>query len=131
MSVKVEIPNLPGVTRSIARIPGALGDRLRSASAQARRLLVSALSAYPPPPPGSRYVRTYRLRRGWERATPIAGGKGFQLINPVEYAGFVQGEPSQQSKAHRGRWRSASAIAHELEEEVLQLFEDATEEAIP
>lgn len=127
MSVNVTIPNLPGVIESISRIPGKLGDALRNASAQARRLLVAELTTYPAPPPGSRYVRTGRLGRGWERATPIAGGKGFQLVNPVEYAGFVQGD--NQAFMHVGRWRPASAIAHELEEEILALFEQAAEEA--
>lgn len=127
MSVNVTIPNLPNVQQAIARIPGKLGAALRSASAQARRLLVSELTAYPAPPPGSRYVRTGRLGRGWERSAPIAGGKGFQLVNPVAYAGFVQGD--RQAHMHVGRWKAASQIAHELEEEVLALFEAAAEEA--
>jgi hypothetical protein len=126
--INATIPELPGVTEALSRIPGKLGDALRNASAQARRLLTEQLTAYPAPPPGSRYVRTEQLKRGWERASPVVGGHGFQLINPVAHAGLVQGD--RQAGVHKGRWKPASAIAHELEEAVMDLFEQATKEAL-
>lgn len=126
--MKVEIENLPGVIESISRIPGKLGDALRSASAQARRLLVGQLTIEPPERPGQRYQRTGEQSRGWQRSTPVAGGLGFQLINPSDHAHWTQSD--DQAWMHVGRWRPASQIAHELEEEVLALFEQAAEEAI-
>lgn len=126
--MKVEIPELPGVQQALANIPGKLDDGIRQASAQARRLLIAALASYPPIPAGSRYTRTGRLGRAWERSSPAVGPRGFQLINPTEYGGLVQGD--RQAWMHRGRWTPASTIAHEHEEEVMQLFEDATKQAV-
>jgi hypothetical protein len=126
--MKVEIENLPGVIEALSRIPGKLGDAFRNASAQGRRLLVGELTTEPPERPGQTYVRTGEQSRGWQRATPIAGGAGFQLINTSTHARWTQGTP--QAWMHVGRWRTASQIAHELEEEILALFEQAAEEAI-
>lgn len=128
MSVKVEITHLPGVQAALAAAKGKIPLALIKASTQARRLLVAELKQYPPAPTGSRYRRTGRLGRGWERAKGINGGMGFQLINPIEYAGLVQGD--DQAWMHAGRWTPASQIARNHEEDVLQLYEDGVKEAI-
>ena len=65
------------------------------------------------------------MKRGWQRATPLDQGRGFQLVNPVAHAGIVQGD--DQAWMHKGRWKTASTIAHEHEEEILALYEGAIE----
>lgn len=126
--LKVEILHLPEVQAALAGKAARLTPALNQAATVSRRLLVAELTKYPPPPAGSRYVRTFRLRRGWERSTPVTGGKGFQVINAVEYARFVQGDA--QGRAHSGRWETASSIAHRLQEEVLAAYEAAIKEVL-
>lgn len=126
--IKVQVLHLPEVQAALAGKAARLTPALNQAATVSRRLLVAELSKYPAAPAGSRYVRTFRLRRGWERASPITGGKGFELVNSVEYAKFVQGDA--QSGAHSGRWETASAIAHRLQEEVMAAYEAAIQEAV-
>lgn len=128
MSLKTEFRGLEAAQAHIRKATDRLRPSLRSADAKARRLLVDALATYPDPPPGSRYIRTERLKRGWERATPAGTAFGFQLINSTEYAPFVQGQ--FQAKAFRGRWESAESILHRLEEDMFAIYEDAAQEAI-
>lgn len=126
--MKIELRHLPEVQAAMRKRAAALNPALMKAATRARQLLVPELSNYPAAPSGSRYVRTGRLGRGWQRATPINGGTGFQLINPVEYAGLVQGP--RQAWMHRGRWETAEAIAHRLLEDILAAYEDAVKEAM-
>lgn len=128
MSLKVEIQHLPEVQAKLADIVLRIAPAFVKAATISRRLLIGELSKYPAPPSNSRYVRTQALKRGWERAAPITGGQGFQLINSVPYASFVQGDG--QSAAHRGRWETASSIAQRMAEEVLAAYEDALQEII-
>jgi hypothetical protein len=128
MSLKTEFRGLEAAQAHIKRVSDRLRPSLRAVDSKARKLLVQALADYPPVPAGSRYIRTERLKRGWERATPAGTAFGFQLINSTEYAQFVQGQ--FQAKAHRGRWESAESILHRLEEELFAIYEDAAQEAL-
>lgn len=126
MSQLVEVQHLPEVQAAIAKLGNAIQPTLRTVSGQARRILIDALSEYPAERDGQTYVRTYKLQRGWQRATPLDQGRGFQLINSVPYVGLVQGD--DQAWMHKDRWTTASQIAHDHEEEVMALYEDAIEE---
>ncbi len=126
MSQLVDIQHLPEVQDAIKKLGNGIQPILRTVSGQARRLLIDALSQYPAERPGQTYVRTEQLKRGWQRATPLDQGRGFQLINAVLYAGLVQGD--SQAWVHRGRWEKASEIAHDHEEEILALYEAAAQE---
>lgn len=128
MSAKVEIQHLPEVIAAMQRRAAAIQPALRGASRTARQLLVAELTRYPAPPAGSRYVRTEKLKRGWLRSTPLDMGKSFQLINPIAYARFVQGDA--QARVHRGRWETVASITQRLREDVLDAYESAVSEAI-
>lgn len=130
--MKIEILHLPEVQQALKDKAARLLPAFVKAATTARRLLVAELTKYPAPPAGSRYMRTFALKRGWERATPITGGKGFELINPVEYVKWVQGDNGGggQARAHQGRWETAASIAHRLQEEVVAAYEQAVQEAI-
>lgn len=130
--MKVTILHLPEVQQALRDKAARLLPAFNKAATLSRRLLVGELTKYPAPPAGSRYTRTFALKRGWERATPITGGKGFELINPVGYVPFVQGDSGGggQATAHQGRWETAASIAHRLQEEVMAAYEDAVKEAI-
>lgn len=43
------------------------------------------LRRYPPQPSGSKYVRTYKLKRGWKVVR--AGDRGYRLINRARFRG--------------------------------------------
>jgi len=126
LSQLVEIQHLPEVQAAIGKLGSEIQPLLRTVSGQARRILIDALSEYPAERPGQKYVRTGQLGRGWQRSSPIDQGRGFQLVNAVAHAGFVQGD--QQGWAFRGRWRPASQIAHDHEEEIMALYESAVQE---
>lgn len=70
-------------------------------------------SLYPPEPPGSTYVRTYDLERGWGVEGPTGGGLSLEAaaVNSVEHARYVMGE--DQAPIHAGRWRTAGKIAEQ------------------
>lgn len=125
--VKVTIPKARQLASTFHGFGEKIPNNLRKATGQARKILVAALSEYPPEPAGSTYERTEALKRGWQRASPIVGSK-FELVNPVEHAGFVQGD--DQAWMHVGRWTPASEIAEEHEQEVVDLYDDATKESI-
>lgn len=126
MSQLVEIQHLPEVQAAIEKLRNGIQPALRTVSGQARRILIDALSDYPAERPGQKYTRTNALQRGWQRATPLDQGRGFQLINSVPYAGLVQGD--NQAWMHVGRWETASQIAHDHEEEIMALYDDAIAE---
>lgn len=130
--LKVEIQHLPEVQAALKAKAARLAPAFMKAGTVSRRLLVAELTKYPAPPAGSRYERTFKLKRGWERAAPVTGGKGFQLINSIGYVPYVQGDANGggQAAAHRDRWETAASIAHRLQEEVMAAYEDAVREAI-
>ncbi|MDQ2995462.1 MAG: hypothetical protein M3R61_00180 [Chloroflexota bacterium] len=125
MSQLIDIPQLPDVQAAIAKLGNGIQPMLRTVSGQARRILVDALTDYPSARPGQRYTRTNALKRGWQRASPLDQGGSFQLVNATPYAGLVQGD--DQDWMHAGRWKKASAIARDHEEEILGLYESAIE----
>jgi len=64
------------------------------------------LKHYPPPPPQSKYKRTYILREGWS----FDGfGAKIKVVNRVPYAKYVQGD-GDQAYMHVGRWRTVSKV---------------------
>ena len=95
--------------------PANLAKLISSAPRNARGPMTEAsaevmekeLEKYPPKPPKSRYIRTYRLRAGWGF---INYGATTKIANIVPYSPFVQGDNTQ-AKIHRGRWRTVSQIA--------------------
>jgi hypothetical protein len=125
--VKVTIPKAKQLANTFAGFGEKLPTKLRKATGQARKLLVTALSEYPPEPAGSAYDRTEELKRGWLRATPIVGTR-FELINPSEHARWTQSD--DQAWMHVGRWTPASEIAADHERQVVDLYDDATKESI-
>jgi hypothetical protein len=79
--------------------------------------LLDELRFYPPPPPNSRYRRTFRLRRGW-KALMERTSDGYKIIvsNDTRYTQWVVGSLAQnrsqaarfQAAIHKGRWPIAT-----------------------
>lgn len=127
MGQLVEIRGLDKLAADCRNFTRSLNAEIRKAQTEARKRLVQRLTDYPPPPPGSRYQRTYALQRGWERAVPVLtnDGKAMQLINAITYVPYVQGD--NQAWMHQGRWTKASEIVDEEQDAIVQLFEEAAE----
>ena len=70
---------------------------------------------YPAKPAGSRYVRTYKLKRGWR--IKRSAKRGFRIINNAgsrsggAYAGWVVG--ARQARVHQGRWWTIMEVMKE------------------
>lgn len=97
------------------------------------------LRKYPPPPPNSKYKRTYRLRNGWRmELVPAAGGFTIEFINDardkrgVSYPKYVQGSLARaravaakwQAWMHKGRW----PLAVDTVNAFYELFTEAYQE---
>jgi len=65
------------------------------------------LRTYPPPPMGSKYVRTFNLKRNWQYA--VLSPTSAEIGNAAIYAGWVQGV--EQAAVHVGRWPMAVTVA--------------------
>lgn len=68
----------------------------RELYAELRPLMLAGLQFYPPVPAGSRYVRTFRLQRGWAVTLQVDGGNaGVQIdlvvTNSTPYTKWVVG----------------------------------------
>lgn len=85
-----------------------VGD-LVLASEQWARDVRDKAQEYPPKRPGQRYVRTYRLRRGWTIVHPRLEANGdivTEVTNDVPYNEKVHGDSqgAGQAAIHRNRW---------------------------
>ncbi len=90
------------------------------------------MEVYPPEHPGQSYVRTERLKRGWQIArTQIRFQKtglayAATMQNPVGYSGVVQGRSDvQQERFRTWGWRSATEITEEVAKDFPQKIQIA------
>ena len=81
---------------------------------------------YPPPPAGSRYIRTGNLGRGW--GVMRSGKTSVQFFNGTPYGPYVVGDSSGSGQAgiHAGRWW----IALKRVEEQVDSLGDQIEQAV-
>ena len=78
------------------------------------------LRTYAAPPPGSKYKRTFNLKRNWQYA--VLSPREAEIGNAADYAGYVQGV--EQAAIHQGRWPVAVTVAEKhLEEWIRKLSE--------
>lgn len=90
---------------------------------EALTLLKGRMQRYPPEPPGSTYVRTGDLRRGWHYRTVLSGNVLGRVWNEgVGYADYVQ-SAERQAWMHVGRWQTEMQVADQSQPEILNLFD--------
>ena len=73
------------------------------------QILKYSTSAFPAPPPGSTYTRTFALQGASETRRisaklPMISGEWSANEAKAKHAKYVLGKKSQQAKIHRGRW---------------------------
>jgi hypothetical protein len=87
----------------------AINDGTRIRLVETALLIVRRMQIYPPPPPRSKYVRTYRFKNAW-RTSEVPGGVSIRnavtdkrgRMYPVYVVGDAEGEG--QAQVHAGRW---------------------------
>ena len=91
------------------------------------------LRFYPPELPNQKYIRTYKLRRGWKAFIHQIDPRSFAVTisNAVDYTSFVVGSlalaesvaASFQADIHKGRWPLATITAKKAFADFLQGFD--------
>ena len=87
-------------------------------------VLMGDMKIYPPPPPNSRYVRTGKLGRGWQKH--VGFPKSWVGNVGVAYARYVQ-DYDWQAAIHRGRWQTTEMIARKRMHDIQRLIEQSLE----
>jgi hypothetical protein len=105
-----------------------------------RQQMLTALQFYPPVPPGSKYKRTYRLRRGWIVDLSLTGDTiALVITNPTTYTRYVVGALTNQTALaalaqrdfHRANgWPLALDTAHIWFDKFTDAFIEAFVQAI-
>lgn len=87
-----------------------------------------------PERPGSRYVRSGDLGRGWTDAVPVVdvvgGALDARVENSVRYAPWVQGAEDQ-TAVFAGRWRTDDQVADAWEDRIAARVEAALDAVLP
>jgi hypothetical protein len=120
---KIDTKVLDGISNYAARFDERAFEIGQRAYEKLADDVLDELQIYPPPPPNSKYVRTYRLRNGWRIGIiPATGGFTIEILNDatdkrgVEYSKYVVGSLAQarttalkaQAWMHKGRWPLAA-----------------------
>lgn len=112
-----EVKNLDQAIAAFAGAPAIVEIELGQAVDTILGLAADRLAVEPPPPGGSRYVRSHRLSSGWQNQKPrfvVAGNsKTAVLRNDTPYARWVQSR-ADQAAVHRDRWGTVEAVQEAL-----------------
>jgi hypothetical protein len=132
MSVSIEIEGLAELVKRFGNARFIIEEELEDAVDTIFSRAIAKLSTYPSPPVGSKYVRTYKLRDGWQqtdRRFAVRGGDIRAVLrNPVDYVGLVQGE--NQAAIHQGRWATTTEVMNDIRPEADQLLQRAGDETL-
>jgi hypothetical protein len=131
--------SITGVDRLVRNLGLATAQAvLTPPTERATTRLKDDLKEYPPPPPGSGYVRTGDLGRGWKSRRPRATATGLtgEVYNAVRsrrtrkpYAMFVQ-KAGEQAAIHRGRWQTDADVVAANRRDIEQDFARAIDKAL-
>ncbi len=95
--------------RALQAMKQYISDGTRVRLVETALLIVRRMQIYPPPPPKSKYVRTYRFKNAW-RTSEVPGGIAIRnavtdrrgRLYPVYVVGDAEGQG--QAQVHAGRW---------------------------
>jgi len=125
----IEIRGLDVIQAALGRIDNLLAD-MAEPTRETLELLKRRMQEYPPPPAGSRYVRTYRLRNSWQENVILSGSVLGRLESfGAHYAPYVQ-DDVQQASVHQGRWQTRQRVAREEEDRAVAVYEAYLQEKI-
>ncbi len=114
--VGISIKGLQKMLEITGRIED-LEDELRKPTDKVLSLLLTRVRTYPPPPPGSKYIRTFRFKNSWRKKV-ILGGGILGLVESLEprYNVLVM-SAKEQAMIHTGRWETDEEIARGFDNE--------------
>lgn len=128
---------IEGLVNDFPRIAFETGDESFKVI---REPLLDTLRFYPPKLPNQRYVRTFKLRRGWKAFIQRIDSNRFAIVvsNDTDYTSFVVGTLAQtesvaasfQSAIHQGRWRLATTTVEEQFNEFLRVYDKKLSEKL-
>ena len=103
-----------------------------------QREIQKALKKYPPPPPSSRYVRTFNLR-GSRQIAPIEFRKndarariysdGSARTRYGQYERWVM-DADKQAHIHQGRWHTTKSVEEDFTDDVTRDVKAALDKAV-
>lgn len=106
-------------------------NQLRPTLRESAEIFREEMTDYPPPPVGSRYVRTLTLGRLWT-VTPVFqvwNGLQVKVGNVTPYVRWVQSR-LMQARVHRGRWRTEYDVLVEQAARRDKLFRNRIEKLL-
>lgn len=126
--VKVVRNGLENLSRDIPKVSieriGASADEI-----------MTIMRKYPAKPPGSKYVRTYRLKNSWKKKKVT--GLGYSVeADPVQkgrhYGKYVVGNAygEQQAGVHAGRWKLFYEVVQKQTDKLIRSIDRAIKGAI-
>jgi len=125
---RIKITGVNATIRQLLKVNKAVRYDFTKAMSKATKIVADKAKVYPPKLPAQKYVRTYKLKRGWrqEKATATHGAVANR---GVPYAHYVQSD-RWQAAIHEGRWNTESGIVKQTEKKVQQLFDKVIKRAV-
>lgn len=112
-----EIKDLDRIVAAFAGAPKVIEAEVGVATEAVLGKAAALLAQEPPPPSGSRYIRSHRLSSGWQNQKPrfiVAGNsKSAVLKNQEPYVRWVQSR-ADQARVHVGRWPTVEQVQEDL-----------------
>lgn len=127
------IRGLEETERTVARLQTQLGPELERATLKAVTYVQGEVPDYPPPPPGSTYVRTGTLGRsvtslagrapGALSRVEATGGRAVGIIGTnIRYAQYVIDE-ERQAWMHEGRWWTLQDVVRGARAGIVSIYQ--------
>lgn len=139
-TIKIDWHEIDDLAKDLGSLPQTIGKAVQKAQEDDFEDVAKELAKYPPQLPGTKYIRTNRLKKGWLNSRPriniLGSGANFtaELSNPVEYSGEVQGgaedNPHQTNDMRRRRWKTTDQVLKETEPKAQKRLDDAVQQAL-
>lgn len=128
MAASIEIVGLQPLIAKLGKLEDLLSE-LAEPTRELLELLKLKMQEYPPPPSGSKYIRTYNLRNSWQENIILSGSVLGTLQSDIRYGPYVQ-DMEQQAAIHQGRWQTIQSVSRETEDEAVEIYESYLKELI-
>lgn len=133
IAIEMEVEGIAELEQGLALVRQRLnvnGDTFNKAMNKGMLRMRAAMAEYPPPRPGSPYVRTYRLQKNWKSRVTIEGDTLIgRVTNTTPYMPYVQME-EWQARMHRGRWQTEADVLGQNEDRIVGEFEGLVDEIV-
>jgi hypothetical protein len=126
----LEIKGVDDLLRKLGTIE-KVQDKLQPVAQREIRRVRERAQVYPPMLPNQRYVRTFKLRRGWaDNVERVQSGLVARATNRnVPYNIYVQGHGTQ-AGIHRNRWETNKQILERETPAIVRAFDDEITKAL-